>query len=181
MTFEEKTISSEMIYEGSILNLRKDKVTVINGESYREIIEHRGGSVIVPIDEDGNIVMVKQFRKPVERVCLEVPAGKLDPGEDPLTTAKRELEEETGITAKEIIHLTDIYPSVGYSQEVLYIYMARGLSYGKTHPDENEALDIVKVPLKEAEQMIFDGKLQDAKSVVAILMASKLQSKEMTE
>ncbi len=181
MTFEEKTISSETIYEGAILKLRKDKVTVINGESYREIVEHRGGSVIVPIDEEGNVIMVRQFRKPVEKVILEVPAGKIDPGEDPLETAKRELEEETGISAKEITHLTDIYPSVGYSQETLYIYMATGLSYGQTHPDENEAIDIVKMPMEEAVKMVFDGKIKDAKSVVGLLMASQLIGREKTE
>lgn len=165
-----------MIYEGAILNLRKDKVTVLNGESYREIIEHRGGAVIVPVDEDGNIVMVRQYRKPVERVVLEVPAGKIDAGEnDPFETAKRELKEETGISAEHITHLTDIYPSVGYSQEVLYIYMATGLTYGETNPDENEALDILKMPMEQAIDMIFQGKIQDAKSIVAILMANRLK------
>ena len=174
MVFEEKTISSELIYEGSLLKVRRDKVTSVNGESYREILEHNGGAVILPIDEDGTVYLVKQFRKAVEKVMLEVPAGKIDPGEDPFETAKRELREETGITAKEITHLTDIYPSVGYSGEVLYIYMAKGLTFGETDFDENEAIDMVKMSLDEAYDLVMKGEISDAKSIVAILMAKNL-------
>lgn len=177
MIFEEKTLSSEYIYEGKILKLRKDRVTVPEGESYREIIEHNGGSVIVPVDEDGNIIMIRQFRKPVERVMLEAPAGKIDPGEDPFETAKRELREETGITAENIVHLTDILPTVGYSGETLYLYMATGLSYGERDLDENEAIDVVKMPFEEVCDKIYSGEIMDAKTVVAVLFAKKLLKK----
>ncbi|MCQ2550656.1 MAG: NUDIX hydrolase [Clostridia bacterium] len=173
MVFEEKTLSSELIYDGNILKLRKDKVTVKSGVSYREIVEHNGGSVILPLDSEGYVYMVRQFRKPVERVVLEVPAGKIDKGEDPFETAKRELKEETGITAESIVHLTDILPSVGYSKEVLYIYLATGLSFGETNPDENEALDVEKYKLEDLVKMVMDKKIKDAKSVVAILMAER--------
>ena len=108
MTFEEKTISTERIYEGAILNLRKDRVTVKNGESFREIVEHLGGAVIAAVKDDGRMIMVRQYRKPAQRIMLEVPAGKRDPGEDcPEKTALRELKEETGYTAEHLslIHI----------------------------------------------------------------------------
>lgn len=174
MTFEEKTISSEKIYEGNILNLRRDTVTVKNGKSKREIIEHNGGAVIVPLTEDNEVVMVRQYRKPAERVVLEVPAGKIDSGEEPLTTAIRELREETGYTADHIRFLTKMYPSVGYSEEVLYLYLCQGLTPGEANPDENEALDVEKISLEELYQMIMHGEIQDAKTQVAILMTKAL-------
>ncbi|HKM28243.1 MAG TPA: NUDIX hydrolase [Anaerovoracaceae bacterium] len=175
MTFEEKTISSEMIYEGHILNLRKDKVTVINGTSVREVIEHNGGAVLAAVTEDGKMIMVEQFRKPLERVVLEVPAGKIDPGEEPLETAKRELKEETGYTADNVEFLTRIYPSVGYSEEALYLYLCTGLTPGETDFDDNEALDIKAYDLDQLVDMVMSGKIQDAKSAVAILMVKRLQ------
>ena len=114
MTFEEKTISSERIYEGAIINLRRDEVTVQNGTSYREIIEHNGGAVLAAVTDEGKMVMVRQYRKPAGRVMLEVPAGKIDSGEEPLSAAIRELKEETGYTATEVKFMTSFYPSVGY-------------------------------------------------------------------
>lgn len=174
MTFEEKTINSERIYEGHILNLRRDTVTVQTGESKREIIEHNGGAVIVPVTEDNEVIMVRQYRKPAERVVLEVPAGKIDPGEEPLTTAIRELKEETGYTAENIRFLTKMYPSVGYSEEVLYLYLCRGLTPGEMDPDENEALDVEKISLDQLYSMIIHGEIEDAKTQVAILMTKAL-------
>lgn len=171
MTFEEKTISSQKIYEGAILNLRKDKVTVRNGESFREIVEHRGGAVIAAVKEDGTMIMVRQYRKPAGRVMLEVPAGKTDPGEtNPEMTALRELKEETGYTAKNIRLLTRMYPSVGYSEEVLYIYLCTDLTAGETDFDENEAIDICEYPVETLYQMVMQGEIEDGKSQVTILM-----------
>ncbi len=175
MTFEEKTISTERIYEGTILNLRKDKVTVANGVSYREIVEHRGGAVIAAVKEDGTMIMVKQFRKPAERVMLEVPAGKIEAGEtDAEKTALRELKEETGYSAEHIRLLTRMYPSVGYAEEVLYIYLCTGLTAGETDFDDNEAIDIEEYPIDELYQMVMDGRIEDGKSQVAILMVKGL-------
>lgn len=174
MIFEEKTLGSETIYKGKILNLRKDKVTVLNGQSTREIIEHNGGAVIVPVLSDNKIVMVKQYRKAADSVLLELPAGKIDPGEDPETTAIRELKEETGYAAGEISKLTSIYPTPGYSEEVLYIYMAKDLKPGETDFDENEALDIIEVPIDQITNKIMNGEIKDAKTIVGVLMADRI-------
>lgn len=171
MVYEEKTLKSERIYEGQILNLRRDTVSVINGESMREIIEHGGGAVIVPVKDDGSVVMVRQYRKAAGRVMLELPAGKRDDGEDPETTAARELREETGYSAGKITFLSRMYTSPGYTEEVLYLYLAENLTPGDTDFDENEAIDIVEFTLDEAVDMVLSGKIEDGKTQAAILMA----------
>ncbi len=174
MTFEEKTIETEMLYRGSVLNLRKDKVTVQNGVSYREIIEHNGGAVIAAVTDEGKMVMVRQYRKPANRVVFEVPAGKIDPGEEPLATAARELKEETGYTADNIEFITSFYPTVGYSEEQLYLFLASGLTAGETSFDENEAIDLEEVEITMLHDMVMKGEIHDAKSMIAILMVYDL-------
>ena len=174
MTFEEKTLKSEKIYKGAIINLRRDKVTVQGGTSYREIIEHNGGAVIAALTEDKKLVMVRQYRKPADKVMLEVPAGKIDPGEKPLDAAVRELKEETGYTAEKVEFLTQFYPSVGYSEEVLYLYLCTGLTPGETNFDENEAIDIEEVELDRLFKMAMSGEIDDAKTLIAILMVKAL-------
>ena len=174
MTFEEKTLKSEKIYDGAIINLRRDKVTVQGGTSYREIIEHNGGAVIAALTEDKKLVMVRQYRKPADKVMLEVPAGKIDPGEKPLDAAVRELKEETGYTAAKVEFLTQFYPSVGYSEEVLYLYLCTGLTPGETNFDENEAIDIEEVELDRLFKMAMSGEIDDAKTLIAILMVKAL-------
>ena len=174
MTFEEKTLKSEKIYEGAIINLRRDKVTVQGGTSYREIIEHNGGAVIAALTEDKKLVMVRQYRKPADKVMLEVPAGKIDPGEKPLDAAVRELKEETGYTAAKVEFLTQFYPSVGYSEEVLYLYLCTGLTPGETNFDENEAIDIEEVELDRLFKMAMSGEIDDAKTLIAILMVKAM-------
>ncbi|MBQ4650467.1 MAG: NUDIX hydrolase [Firmicutes bacterium] len=174
MTFEEKTLETQRIYEGKIINLRRDKVTVENGTSYREIVEHNGGAVLAAVTDDGKMVMVRQYRKPAERVMLEVPAGKIDKGETPLETAARELKEETGYTPSNVEYLTEFYPSVGYSEEVLYLYLCTGLTAGETCPDENEALDVLTMDVEELYRMVMNAEICDAKTIVAILMVKSL-------
>ena len=174
MTFEEKTLKSEKIYKGAIINLRRDKVTVQGGTSYREIIEHNGGAVIAALTEDKRLVMVRQYRKPADKVMLEVPAGKIDPGEKPLEAAVRELKEETGYTAEKVEFLTQFYPSVGYSEEVLYLYLCTGLIPGETNFDENEAIDIEEVELDRLFKMAMSGEIDDAKTLIAILMVKAM-------
>ena len=171
MFFEEKTLDTKRIYEGRIINLRVDKVTVQNGTSTREIVEHNGGSVIAAVTNDNKIVMVRQFRKPFDKAILEVPAGKLDGDEDPAEAALRELSEETGYTAGKLEKLNEFYPSVGYTTEVLHIYLATELTPGATHPDENEVLEVLEMDLEDVYGMIMDGKIHDGKTIAAVMMA----------
>lgn len=173
MTFEEKTIESELIYKGAILNLRRDKVTVPNGHSYREIIEHNGGAVLAAVTNEGKMVMVRQYRKPANRVVFEAPAGKIDPGEEPEVTAVRELKEETGYTAGNVRYLTHFYPSVGYSEEKLHLYLCTDLTPGETSFDENECLDIEEWDIDQLCQMIVDGQICDGKTIIAILLVKE--------
>ncbi|MDR1953616.1 MAG: NUDIX hydrolase [Clostridiales Family XIII bacterium] len=175
MIFEEKTLTSEMIYEGTILNLRRDKVSVKGGKtSHREIVEHNGGVVIIALTDDGKVPMVTQYRKAAGRAVLEIPAGKLEEGEDPAKAALRELKEETGYTAAKIKKLTAAYSSIGYSTEVLHFYLATELTPGATDFDENEAIDVSEYPAGELHRMAMDGKLEDGKTIVAALMLSEL-------
>lgn len=173
MTFEEKTISSQMIYKGAILNLRKDKVTVVNGKtSYREIVEHKGGVALAAVTKDKKMVLVRQFRKAANKVVLEAPAGKIEIEEDSKLTAVRELKEETGYTAKNIEHITSFYSSIGYSEEVIHLYYATDLSPGETDFDDNEALDVVEYDISALKQMVLDGEIEDGKTIAAILIAA---------
>lgn len=174
MIFEEKTLKSERIYEGAIINLRRDKVTVLHGTSYREIVEHNGGAVLAAVTDEGKMVMVRQFRKPAERVMLEVPAGKIDPGEKPEETARRELAEETGYHARHVTPLTEFYPSVGYAEEVLYLYLCTDLTPGETNFDENEAIDIEEYPVEVLHHMVMRGEIHDAKTIIAIMIVREL-------
>ena len=178
MTFEEKTIDSEMIYEGAILNLRRDRVTVLTGESYREIVEHHGGAAVGAITENGTMVMVRQYRKPVDSVILEVPAGKRDGDESFENVATRELREETGYTAGKVEFLGEMYPTPGYSQEVLHLFMATDLKKGETDFDENEAIDICEFPIDDLVEMVMNGEIKDSKSQIVILkVAEKMRNK----
>ena len=174
MIFKEETLSSEYAYKGRILNVRKDEVTVINGRSTREIVEHIGGVAIAAVNSEGKIAMVEQFRKPFEDVILEVPAGKFNtPDEDHLEAAKRELREETGFTAGKWTFLTAMKPSVGYTTEELYIYLAEDLTAGETDFDDNEAIDDIMMDLDVAHKMAVSGKITDGKTLVAILLAKE--------
>ncbi len=173
MTYEEKTISSEMIYEGAILNLRRDKVTV-KGEatSYREIVEHNGGVGIAALTEEGKMLMIKQFRKPAEKVVLEIPAGKREIGEDPMITAIRELKEETGYSADQVTFLSAFYSSIGYSTEIIHLYLATGLKEGETNFDEHEAIDLFEYDVAQLKQMVIEGEIIDGKTINAILLVA---------
>ncbi|MEE3362710.1 MAG: NUDIX hydrolase [Anaerovoracaceae bacterium] len=171
--FEEKTLETKRIYEPRVINLRKDKVTVRGGRtSWREIVENNGGAVAVAVTEDKKIIMVRQFRKPFDRVMTEVPAGKIEPGEDPDSTVRRELKEETGYTAENYELLSVMYPSVGYTTEKLYIYLCTGLDAGETDFDYNESIEIHKVDFKEIYDKVLAGEIHDGKTIAGVLLAA---------
>ncbi|ABP67490.1 NUDIX hydrolase [Caldicellulosiruptor saccharolyticus DSM 8903] len=172
MDLYEKTIESKLIYDGSFISLKVDKVLLPDGKtSQRAIVLHSGAAVIVPVDQENNVVLIKQFRKPIEKVIIELPAGKLDKNEDPLECAKRELEEETGLRAQEFIKLTEIYTTPGFSNEVIHVYLARGLSQGSSHTDSDEFVEVFKVSLDEAILMVKNGEVKDAKTIIGLLLA----------
>lgn len=177
MIFKEKTLESEYIYRGKIINLRRDRVTVKNGESTREIVEHSGGAVIMALKPDGNVLMERQFRKPVEKVIFEAPAGKIDKGEAPMETALRELKEETGYSAANIRLLTSTYTTVGFSDEILYIYLCTDLIQGETEFDENEAIALEEHHINDLFEMTVSGKIIDAKTQIGIFMVKALIDK----
>ena len=171
----EKRLSSEPVFDGVLLHVRKDEVELPNGnKAVREWIKHPGAAAIIPLLPDNQIILVRQFRYPVGKVTLEVPAGKLDKiGEDPIECAKRELSEETGYTAGKIWKLTTIATTVGFSDEYIHLYAASDLTAGKIHPDSDEFINVVKIPLTAALQMVESGKIFDAKSAVSILLLAK--------
>jgi ADP-ribose pyrophosphatase len=170
MIVEEKTLSTERIYEGVIINLRRDKVTVKDGRtSYREIVEHNGGVGIAALTKDGKMPMVRQFRKSADAATLEIPAGKMEDEEtDPRAVAEREFKEETGYAAENFEYLMSFYTSIGYSTEQLHLYLATGLTPGATEFDENEAIDNCEYTPDELLDMIADGEIKDAKTIIAI-------------
>lgn len=174
MHFTEKTVSSKVAYEGRIITVREDTARLDSGKDvYREVVSHPGGVAVIPIEKNSDVVTVRQFRYPFQTETIEVPAGKLEYGEDPHECAIRELSEETGISAAKIIDLGMIYPSPGFCSEVLYMYLALDLSYGTAHPDEDEFLNVERIPLSTLIDMIMNNELRDAKTVAAILKADK--------
>ena len=177
MELTEKTIDSREIFKGRIIRVRLDTVRLPNGkEGIREVVEHPGGVAILAIDSEDRVLLVRQYRYPFERVMTEVPAGKREPGEPPFITAQRELQEEVGATADTWTELGTLIPSPGCYGETLYLYMAQDLHFGATHPDEDEFLEPLRVPLDEAVRQCMDGTLTDAKTVAAILKGKILRA-----
>ncbi len=178
LDYVEKRLSGEEKYNGVIVKVRLDRAELANGAVVRrEVVEHPGGVAILPVDADGSCYMVRQFRYPFGRMMLEVPAGKLEYGEDPLSCAVRELSEETGFTADQLIDLGSCCTSPGFSTEVLHVYLALGLHAGESHPDRNELLNVVVYSLKELSRMVMAGEIDDAKTIVAVLKAEKALQK----
>ena len=169
----ETTISSEEIFDGQVVHLYKDDISLPNGKpATREVIRHVGAVAIVPMTEDGKVIIERQFRYPLNRVITEIPAGKLDSkSEDRLSAAKRELEEETGYLADEWIELGDYIPAAAYCDEVITMYLAKGLHIGTRNLDEDEFLNVETVSLEELVEDIMQGKIADGKTQAAILKA----------
>ena len=172
----EKIIHTKLLYKGKFLDFIEDAVEIeaepiIN--AIRQYFTHPGGVCVVPILEDGSIILVEQFRTPLGKLIYEIPAGKRDHGEEPLMTATRELQEETGYTATQWTDLGYIYPCPGYSTEILYLYLAQGLVPGKQNLDHGELVNVVKLPIAKAIEMIHQGLIPDAKTISGIFLAQK--------
>lgn len=172
MELTEKRVDGETKYKGFIVNVELDRAELCDGRVVnREVVRHPGGVSILPIDEEGSCYMVRQFRYPAQKLMLEVPAGKLEYGEDHRECAVRELSEETGFTADELIYMGAFYTSPGFCTERLHIYLARGLHAGESHPDDGEFLNVEKLPLDELIDMVMRGEIDDAKTAIALLKA----------
>lgn len=168
---EEKTVASRQVYEGRVIGLRVDEVRLPDGRvGTREVVEHRGAVAILALTPEGRLAMVRQWRHPAGRELVEIPAGSLNAGEDPLECARRELEEETGYTAASVEPLVGFYSAPGFCAEHLHVFVARGLRPVKASPDEDEFVEVVPVAWEEALAMCRDGRIQDSKSLVGILM-----------
>ena len=170
MNLRETPVEQQIQYEGRIIRLRVDKAQLPNGKiATREVVEHNGGVCIAALTEQQELLFVRQFRYPYQEVVLELPAGKIDKGEEPLACGKRELTEETGASAQQYRSLGRLYPSPGYCGEVIHLFLATGLSFGRMNLDEAEFLEVERIPLEKAVQMVLDNEVPDAKTQVAVL------------
>ena len=175
MELKETTLSSERIFDGRILHIRRDTVRLPDGgESVREVVDHPGGVCVLALDSRNRALLVSQFRYPYEKVLWEIPAGKLEVGEDPAQAAIRELREETGAVAGEFSSLGELYPSPGYCGEIIRMYFARELTFGETHLDEDEFLNMERVPFDQLVERVLSGDIRDAKTIAAVLKAKLL-------
>ena len=174
----EKEVSREIVFDGKIFKIAKCKAELCNHQIVdREIMLHSGGVGILAIDEKQNVLLVQQYRYGASTFLWEIPAGKLEYGEDPFECAVRELSEETGCTAENMEFLGKLSPSPAIMSEIIYIYMATGLKNGDKHLDTDEFLDVVRIPLEQALQMVFSGEITDAKTQIALLKANQLLKK----
>jgi ADP-ribose pyrophosphatase len=167
----EKTISSETVFEGRAINVRIDTVRRPDGvETTREIVEHPPCVAILAVDENNNVILERQFRKSIEKVLLEIPAGGIEPGESPAAAVRRELREETGLSPKNVKRLAGFYSSPGYSDEYLYLYLATELTPSPLEAEDTAGIDVVRVPLDEIPALLASGKVNDAKTVAGLHM-----------
>ena len=174
---KETKVDGEIAYDGDFLKVQCDSVRLPDGKpATREFIRHPGAVVVLPIFEDGSVLLERQFRYPLDRVFIEFPAGKLDPDEDPLDCAKRELQEETGYTASHWQFVCTIHNAIAYSNEHLEIYVARGLTAGQSHLDEGEFLEIFKAPMADVMRWVREGKITDVKTVIGAFWVEKILS-----
>ena len=175
MELAEITLNQEYAFNGRIINLRVDTVKLPDGSvSTREVIEHNGGIGVLPIDEDKNAYLVRQWRTPYKKVVLEIPAGKRDGDEKPLDGGKRELKEEIGAVASKYTYLGELYPSPGYCGEIIYLYLAQGLKFDKQELDEGEFLNVEKIPFEKLVDMVMNNEISDSKTIAAVLKAKNL-------
>jgi len=174
----EETISSKLIFKGKVLEVRHDEVRLENGEkALREVVYHNGGVCVLPLCDNGDVIFVKQFRYPYKEEVLELPAGKLNIGENPFESGKRELLEETGAVAGRYTDLGKLYVSPGYASEVISLYLAEDLTFSEQRLDEDEFLDVIRIPFEKALEMVMKNEIVDSKSQVAILKTAQLKNK----
>jgi len=179
---EEETLSSRLIYEGQVVKLRVDTVKMPDGrETTREIVEYSDCVAIIAIDADDNVLLVEQFRKPVEKVLLEIPAGGIDPGEDPVTAVNRELREETGYLPRKVERLGGFYSAPGYSSEYLHLYLATDLTSSPLHAEDTDSIRLVRVPVTQISGLITSGSICDAKSIAGLLIFLGSKAKEAAD
>ena len=175
MKLEEKTLSSEQVFDGVLIKLYRDEIELPDGgKAVREVIRHPGAVCVLPVDGDGNVWLVKQFRYPFGAVTLEAPAGKLEYGENPDEAAARELSEETGLTADTVEKIGSLYTTPAMIDEVIHLYLATGLHEGAQHLDDDEFINVEKRPLADAVAGVLNGEIPDAKTQVILLRAEKL-------
>ena len=179
---EEIPQAEDVVYTGCIFNVNRLRVSLPNGrEAVRDVVRHPGAVAIVALTDDGRICLVRQYRTALGRVTIEIPAGKLDPGEDPLVCAKRELREETGMEADQMAFLTTIGTSVGFCDELIHIYMATGLRFVASNPDDDEFLNVDLVPLPELIDAVLDGRIEDCKTVTGALICDAVSHRLSAE
>ncbi len=171
----EPTIATRSVFQGRIIDVRVDTIRLPNGrETTREIVDHAPSICVVPVDGDGNVLLVRQYRKPTESFLLEVPAGGIEDGEEPEEATRRELQEEIGHTAADLMELSAFWLVPGWASEYMYAYLATGLTPAVLDSDEDEFIDVVPVRLSEIPDRIADGSIQDAKSVASLLLAMRV-------
>lgn len=175
MKLTEKTLHSETMFDGRILHIRRDTVELPNGaQAFREVVDHPGGVCVLALDGENRALLVSQFRYPYKEVLRELPAGKLERGEDPRQAAIRELKEETGAEAGAFSSLGELYPSPGYCGEIIRMYLAQDLRFGETHLDEDEFLNLERIPFDRLVEQVLSGEVKDAKTIAAVLKAKLL-------
>ena len=175
MELTEKTLSSEKIFDGKILHIRRDAVLLPNGrQAFREVADHPGGVCVLALDSQRQVLLVSQYRYPYGQVLRELPAGKLEYGEDPDEAARRELREETGAAAGSFQSLGELYPSPGYCGEIIHMYLAQDLRFGDTDLDEDEFLNLERLPFSQLVEQVLSGEIKDAKTIAAALKAKLL-------
>ncbi len=171
----ETKLKSDLVYHGSFLKVLRDEVELPDGKTAtREYIPHPGASMIIPLTDQGELVMVRQYRYAVQKIFIEFPAGKIDQGEEALHTAQRELEEETGFVARDFRHLTTIHPVIGYSNEKIEVFLAKGLTATQQRLDHGEFLDVFKIPFVEAMEKLHNGEITDVKTMVGLFWYNQI-------
>lgn len=176
----EKTVQEQLIFDGRVITVYHNKALLPNGETaMREIVAHPGGVCVAALTDEEELLFVRQFRCPYGEILTELPAGKLEKGEDPLEAGLRELSEETGASAQKVVSLGKLYPTPGYCGEIIHLYLATELTFGAQHTDTDEFLDVLRIPLDKAVDMVMADELRDSKTQVAVLKVARMKKQDL--